>query len=329
MKWEKMDVEAWPVIAELLTQPWPPEAVEFDLRWWASPHTPGSRPSRRRLMTRWGWSDWKTRAVLKAQPVDISPQNLPTTSQPETVKPKESAVNLPLASTRAHPHKNKDILCAIWNHFRTRQAAGSPAGVECPLSPTRRGRKVPKWGIAERLKDHSAEELIRMIDWVHDSPHPRAVYLRRGGYVTRTLWRPGNCSTYVALAAAAVDEAAVAWADMMTRPRWASPSRWDCFRTAHSDGWALADDETEHARRAAAVTEAGGWASWCSRKNTDRALEQWRGRWMDVYRATDGAVLGDLANVAGLVGAKTPKDIPEPGEGSHGRERRLYGRRKR
>lgn len=73
--WEAMEARWWPPIRAALIasgQPWPEEAVLFDLRWWREQEiiTRGSRhavrrPGRPTLAAEWGWSDWQARDIMR------------------------------------------------------------------------------------------------------------------------------------------------------------------------------------------------------------------------------------------------------------------------
>ena len=70
------------------------------------------------------------------------------------------------------------------------------------LGPTR-GDAPPKgWGVAERVAEHGADAVVRVIRWVATSTHSRAVFLRDGGYTGDTLFRPTKFGEYLALSSA-------------------------------------------------------------------------------------------------------------------------------
>jgi hypothetical protein len=41
-----------------------------------------------------------------------------------------------------------------------------------------------------------------LIEWAHESDHPRAIYLRENDYLGATLFRPGNAAEYIERATA-------------------------------------------------------------------------------------------------------------------------------
>ena len=78
-----VDVESWPAIAAALTGRWPDQAVAVDLEYWRSlvaARRVARVPGRRKLVARWGWSDWETRTVLGEAE---APEEIPAASRSE------------------------------------------------------------------------------------------------------------------------------------------------------------------------------------------------------------------------------------------------------
>tara|TARA_R110000822_G_scaffold301311_1_gene425131 strand:- start:976 stop:1386 length:411 start_codon:yes stop_codon:yes gene_type:complete len=51
-----------------------------------------------------------------------------------------------------------------------------------------------------RLKEHSAADVVAVVEWWLRSSHQRAQYLRDNGYGIDTVLRPANFTTYLELA---------------------------------------------------------------------------------------------------------------------------------
>jgi hypothetical protein len=91
--WESLPVEWWVDIADQLTasgEPWVESACLMDLRFWEGQVRLGRRkrvPSRRQLMKRWNWGDWKVRQLLRSESwvdqhhTQNAPKDLPEDSQ--------------------------------------------------------------------------------------------------------------------------------------------------------------------------------------------------------------------------------------------------------
>ena len=114
--------------------------------------------------------------------------------------------------------------------------------------------------VAAALKDWSAEQLCRMVDWAHTSKHERALFLQDGGYLgIDNLFRAGKIAARVELAEAE--------AGPVTRPHQApepvappeDPAAiWDEVIRLRSRGIRVCPDDIP-ARTKDAIRAAGGW----------------------------------------------------------------------
>lgn len=114
--------------------------------------------------------------------------------------------------------------------------------------------------VAAALKDWSAEQLCRMVDWAHTSKHERALFLQDGGYLgIDNLFRAGKIAARVELAEAE--------AGPVTRPHQApepvappeDPAAiWDEVIRLRSRGIRVCPDDIPP-RTKDAIRAAGGW----------------------------------------------------------------------
>ena len=218
--WIPLDVGWWPNIAIELPKPWPRDAVMMDLRWWADQERMGrkKRPGRPTLCKRWGVSDRQVRNALKAEDIwgGQRPDSQRTATVPKTnAKHVESqappdsqrtATGQP-ASPRAEIHKNtrtqlhksevnktnkadKDSLDALWEKVNAiRKRAGDKRSLSLP--PAR--RRV----LRARVKDFSASDVLRVVEWWLLSPHDKAVWLRENGIRMDTIISPSKFHKYL------------------------------------------------------------------------------------------------------------------------------------
>lgn len=64
--WFKIAPDTWEMVTALLTTPWERQYVVADLEYWANKKRLGQDVlGRLELSRRWGWTDWKSRAILK------------------------------------------------------------------------------------------------------------------------------------------------------------------------------------------------------------------------------------------------------------------------
>ena len=214
--WIPLDVGSWELITDLFPPVWSEWAVYQDLRYWDNSERMGWKkmPSRRRLQSRWGWSDWNTRQALKSEDKwrtsQLPPKDLPTTSQkppknstqiPEIRKeilPTTSQLppkDLPTPSTRAELNNqqqttkkkedNKTLL-SVWDDINAIKG-GRPLKLS----------KVRKKTLKARLSEHSPQELLQVVGWWHESKHSRAEYLRENGHGIDTLFRASKFESYL------------------------------------------------------------------------------------------------------------------------------------
>lgn len=104
--WVPMNADWWPSIAEAMPKPWSRDAAAMDLRWHADQVRvrANSMPSRRQLMKRWGWSDHKTRILMKDEGCWKDPANGEISQQSPTHLPTSSQsppTNLPAVSQQS------------------------------------------------------------------------------------------------------------------------------------------------------------------------------------------------------------------------------------
>jgi hypothetical protein len=228
--WCQIDVEWWPAIAEALPHPWPTEAVQMDLRWWADQEGMGraKRPGRPALRARWGWPDRRTRNAMKDAPErqKSSPRPArvqPASSQgpetdmqtPDIIRPRVQPGSSPRparvqpASPRAELQTNTHTQQTTENKTRTsdsltaiRQLWDELNGLRKSLDSAARPLKLTasrQRALKARLKEHSAAEVVAVVDWWLRSAHQRAQYLRDNGYGIDTVLRPANFTTYLEL----------------------------------------------------------------------------------------------------------------------------------
>ena len=228
--WMPFNVEWWPAISEALPKPWPIEAVNMDLRWWSDQQEMGraKMPSRRRLQVRWGLSEYSTRSAMRdelswAKP-QTPPNKTPNTSQSHpknstqtpditgTKTPETSQTppnKTPNTSTRAELHTTNNTLHTTENKTRTsdsltaiRQLWDELNGLRKSLDSAARPLKLTasrQRALKARLKEHSAAEVVAVVEWWLRSAHQRAQYLRDNGYGIDTVLRPANFTTYLEL----------------------------------------------------------------------------------------------------------------------------------
>jgi hypothetical protein len=218
--WLPIDSAWWQNIAIELPKPWPRDAVMMDLRWWADQERMGrkKRPGRPTLCKRWGVSDRQVRNALKAEDIwggqrPDSQRTAPVLEKPAKQLESQAQVDSDRtaggqpASPRAEIHKNtstqlhkhevnktnkvgSDSLDALWekvNAIRTR--AGHTRKLALP--PAR--RRV----LRARVREHSEEDVLRVIEWWLFSPHHRAEFLREKGCAIKTIISPSLFPEYL------------------------------------------------------------------------------------------------------------------------------------
>lgn len=229
--WCPIDVAWWPAIAEALPHPWPDEAAKMDLRWWADQEAMGrvKRPGRPALAARWGWPDRQTRNAMRDAPerqvssprpatvqrassqrpeTDTQTPNIirpgvqPVSSErPATVQPASPRAELHTTHNTLHTTEDKtltsDSLAAIrqlWDELNGLRKSLDSAARPLKLSSSRQR------SLKARLKEHSAADVVAVVEWWLRSSHQRAQYLRDNGYGIDTVLRPANFTTYLELA---------------------------------------------------------------------------------------------------------------------------------
>ena len=228
--WMPFNVEWWPAIADTLPKPWPIEAVNMDLRWWADQEAMGraKMPSRRRLQQRWGLSEYRTRSamrdVLQWSKPQTPPNKTPNTSQSHpknstqtpditgTKTPETSQTppnKTPNTSTRAELHTTNNTLQTTENKTLTsdrlapvRQLWSELNQVRVDLDSRSKPLKLTdarQRTLKARLKEHTAQDVVAVVKWWLQSSHQRAQYLRDNGYGIDTVLRPSNFTTYLEL----------------------------------------------------------------------------------------------------------------------------------
>ena len=223
--WFRCPVTAWESVIEALVaadmEEWPAEVVAADLAWWADRLAVGAIqriPGRPALRARWGWTDHRVRVALRTHFASASPAGRQPVASGHPVAVRAKADNgaetaspsparrQPVASSSPHariPTDNRQqtadtdkILSSpeldrVWSRYRElrKDAGGTPR------------RSPPKtWGVAARLAETDVGSVVAVIEWAHTSSHPRAKYLRAGGYLGRTLFQPSNFAEYLDMA---------------------------------------------------------------------------------------------------------------------------------
>lgn len=98
-------------------------------------------------------------------------------------------------------HPDCPIVLAIWNERIAPEveALGAPRVLQSTN---------PNSGVARlltaRLTEHGRDAVIDVLTWFASSPHPRAVWLRMGGYGLRPLVRRERFGEFLELARGAV-----------------------------------------------------------------------------------------------------------------------------
>jgi hypothetical protein len=218
--WLAFDVRLWPSIAAALGKPWPAEAVQFDLAWQADQIKVGrfTRLGRSKLQNRWGWSAWKVR--------DITTSSSPPAHHQKTAAKPARLLDQTTSSPPAHHQLAGESL--IYNkttdqHINNNVELATPA-LELAvlwqrLNDLRDGRAL-KLNAARakvlraRLSEHSAAEILQVVEWRHTSQHPRAIYLREQGYGIDTLLRAGKFAGYLELVGTGWQQASAAASPM-------------------------------------------------------------------------------------------------------------------
>jgi hypothetical protein len=78
--WVRFESDAWPMVADALSKPWPKEAAAFDLRWHQD--RKGSLNGRPYYRERWGWTDWAVKSLFRDEATWSDPLRQPTASRP-------------------------------------------------------------------------------------------------------------------------------------------------------------------------------------------------------------------------------------------------------
>ena len=237
LPWFAMPAEAWPAIASQLVRPWGTGAMLTDLAYWQDLEwrTRGRqrRPARRRLVSRWGVSDWMVRRMLRSSVLWADPRKetnqRPTSDQPATnhsqkVEPAISAKDQPATNqrpTQEPPHARRtqaqaqaqkstraarssfvgwDEAVDLWRELGPKTASGTAAR----RRPTK-SRGVGR-ALGARLRSDGVADVLRVIRWAHESDDERARFLRgargprdvpdRAKVSLATLMRPSNFETY-------------------------------------------------------------------------------------------------------------------------------------
>lgn len=206
--WLPIDSAWWPNIAIEMPKPWPRSAVLMDLRWWSDQERMGrkKRPGRPALCRRWGWTDWQARATMKDEAswkdrLQPASNSHPTPIQNGTPKPPKSQeatsssppAHIQPASTCADLHNNTTTqqhnsskedtsVSDLWKEINE---ARKDAGSARALKLTAKRRRA----LGARLKEHTTDDMMRVVDWWIHSDHHRATWLRDGGYSIDTILR--------------------------------------------------------------------------------------------------------------------------------------------
>jgi hypothetical protein len=218
--WIAFNVRLWPSIAAALAKPWPPEAVQFDLAWQADQIKVGRWQAKGRpaLMIRWGWKDWKAKQAIAdfkttseppanhqktvAKPARLLDQ---TTSKPPANHQLAKSTLIYNKTTELQSNTNVELvtpdleLAVLWQKINDLRAGRA-------LKLNRARAKV----LRARVAEHSAAEILQVVEWRHTSQHPRAIYLREQGYGIDTLLRAGKFAGYLELVGAGWHQTATA-----------------------------------------------------------------------------------------------------------------------
>lgn len=213
--WIAMDSNWWQNIAIELPKPWPRDAVMMDLRWWSDQERMGrkKRPGRAALSKRWGWGHKRVRNAMKAEETWGSPvihrgqrgasegpakgqktnSKLPKSQKPRAMQgPCRGQVGAPRAELQNNKtteqqsslesSKEDTSVSDLWKEINeARKEAGSARA----LKLTAKRRRA----LGARLKEHTTDDMMRVVDWWIHSDHHRATWLRDGGYSIDTILR--------------------------------------------------------------------------------------------------------------------------------------------
>ena len=120
-------------------------------------------------------------------------KGVPSSPPPASLQP---------ASTRADLQNNKGTehrgskspkgdLCRLWGEINSLRMRFLPESRKWKLTEAR------KREIRARIREHSEEDILRVVEWWLCSPHPRATFLREKGSSIDTILRPSNFTGYL------------------------------------------------------------------------------------------------------------------------------------
>lgn len=205
--WFKMDPEAWRVASEAFAQPWADCLVEMDLRFWANEVRRGNEmPGRPALMKRWGWSEWRVRAILKtSNPLQLTSSSPPAPATANAEYQAKTSSRPPAGLHTRDPIRTRRQEDKNTGSQDEQQGGASPLplpgrGVDTShLTPdvlavwrawyqhhtsARAIRADHVKVIRSALQLYTVSELIDVVEYVHTAPEhlPKVRALREGGF---------------------------------------------------------------------------------------------------------------------------------------------------